>query len=231
MLVGAAALLKAAVLAPVLIELRQSEALRFPMASWLPALPGEALVPAFVVWVAAALAFLIGWRTRWAGLALTAVLVAVLLGDQQLYSNHLYLLVTLVGVFTLMAGEWVARPILLLRLQPTIVYGFAAVTKLTVPYLSGAVLNVYIGDNSIIPFPESLRTAQVMASLALLSIAVEIVLALGLWSSRWCEATIILGVFFHVGIVVMLDTPVDLTVFALLMFALYVVHAERPVRA
>ncbi|MFW6039763.1 MAG: hypothetical protein ACOC9N_01655 [Gemmatimonadota bacterium] len=224
-MVAVAALLKAAVVGPTLLALARPDALRFPLEPWLPVLPGELAVPLLVGWAVLAAVFLVGRWARWVGLALTALLACVLVGDEQLYSNHLYLLTTLVALLTLAEGRWVARPGLLLRWQSTIVYGFAAITKINLLYLSGSVMNAHVGRGSLLPFPDDLRTAPVMASLAVASIVVELLLAAGLWSSRWRKATIVLGVGFHLGIVLLIDMPVELTVFALLMFSLYVVHA------
>ena len=44
-LAGGAVILKALILAPVLLGLAESSAVRLPMNSWLPALPGAAMIP------------------------------------------------------------------------------------------------------------------------------------------------------------------------------------------
>lgn len=228
-MVALAALLKAGVLAPVLFELGNPDVLRIPVIDWMPVLSSGVLRSLLVVWIVTAAAFLAGWRTRATGLVLTAVLFLVALGDAQLYSNHLYLLGTLVGLLTAAEARWVARPILLLRLQTSIVYGFAAITKLNLLYVSGGVFRSVLGTDSLLPFPESLRTVHVLAPLAMVSIIVELLLATGFWLPRWRVATALLGVVFHLGIILFMLTPLDLTVFALLMFALYVLHLAQAV--
>lgn len=234
--VGTAALLKLAILAPILLALRDPSVLRLPVASWLPPLPPGAVPILIGVWLVAGCAFTIGWRTRWAGVVLCLALVCALFGDQQLYSNHLYLLLTVTGLLTL-ADSGAARsldarrtggkrripawPVTLLKVQVSIVYGFAALAKLNLPYLSGAVLNAYVGRDSILPFPEAARSFEILAALAWLSILVEAFLAVAFWSRRWRVAAIAVGVIFHLGVIVFFATPAELVVFALIMFALY----------
>jgi hypothetical protein len=227
-MIAVAALAKAMLLAPLFLALAEPGTARFSVAAWIPVLPAGAILPVWCVWMLAGVAFLLGWHTRWAGGALFVALVCVLSGDQQLYSNHLYLLATIVGLFTLLETGWVARPILLLRLQVSIVYGFAALAKVNVAYLSGAVLNIYIGHGSVVPFPDGLRVAVVMAPLAWLSIIGEGMLATGFWLPRWRMGATVLGVLMHVGMVLFLGTPLALAVFAVMMFALYVLHLPAP---
>lgn len=242
-LVGVAALVKASIVIPVLSALADPAAVRLPMAEWIPVLP-HAMIPVLVgVWLVAAIAFLVGWRTPWAGGALLAALATVLLGDQQLYSNHLYLLATVVGLLTLAgagralsldarrAEEPSRSPgcaVVLLKMQVSIVYGFTALAKLNVIFLSGAVLGTVLGRGSLLPFPDVARTFTVMASLSWGAILVEIFLAAAFWSRRWRPVAVVTGVLFHLSIVLLVGPVLDLVVFALIMFALYLIHLEAP---
>lgn len=239
--VGIAVLLKALMLAPVLFRIGDPSRLRLPFAPWLPLLPESAVLPLLGAWVVTGAAFLVGWHTRLAGSALSVVLLVALLGDQQLYSNHLYLLLTLVllltiarsgAAYSLDARRDAGRvtiprwPVTLLKVQLTLVYGFAALAKLDVPYLSGAVLNAHMGRGALLPIPEALRIAEVMAPLAWLSILVEGFLALAFWSRRRRKVACVVGVLFHVSVILIIAPASELLVFALVMFSLYVLHFE-----
>ena len=244
--VGMAALLKLAILAPTLLALRNPAILRIPLDSRLPALPGEMIPLVIGVWLVSAVLFTVGWRTRASGTLLSAAMLSTLLGDQQLYSNHLYLALTVTALLTLGdAGAAVsmdardrgrrrevpAWPVLLLRAQVTIVYGFAALAKLNLAYISGAVLNAQLGWGSILPVPDALRRWEVMSLLALISILTEAFLALALWFSHTRPLGIAVGVAFHVAIVLGMDPTVELIVFSLLMSSLYILHLDPRVRA
>src|SRR5205809_2834515 len=62
-----------------------------PYVAWYPRLT-TALLPLFIgLWLCAALAFALGFRARVAGAILALSMAYTLFLDQQLYSNHLYL--------------------------------------------------------------------------------------------------------------------------------------------
>lgn len=239
--VGTAALLKVAILAPVLLALDDPVWLRLPVASWLPPLPAEAFPAVVALWVVAGAAFALGWRTRPAGGALCLALLYTLLADRHLYSNHLYLLLTVTTLLTLAdsgaalsldarrtggRARIPAWPVLLLKIQLSVVYGFAALAKLNLPYLSGGVLNAYLGRKALLPFPDAARTVAVMAALAWTSIALELFLAAGFWSRRRRRAAVLAGIAFHATAVLLLPAAAELVVFAIVMFGLYVLHFE-----
>lgn len=244
--VGAGLLVKLAVLLPVLLRLGDPTLLRIPMASWLPVLPGEAVPTLVALWIAGAVGLMVGWRTRLSGAVLAAVLLTTLLGDQQLYSNHLYLGFTLAALLTVADSgaalsldarrrgarqEVAAWPVTLLKLQVTLVYGFAGLAKINLVYVSGAVLNAQLGWGSLLPFPEALRRWEVLAPLALLSILTELFLAGALWTRRWRPVGLSLGLAFHVAIIVGMDPTGELIVFAVLMFSLYLLFLDAEARS
>lgn len=238
--IGVAALLKAGVVGPILLGLAEPGAIRLPFPG-LPPLPAAAVPGILAVWIGAAATLALGWRTRASAGLLCLTLVTVLLGDQQLYSNHLYLLATLVGLLGLAdAGAAVSLdarrsgirervpgwPVALLKLQVTIVYGFAALAKLNLVFLSGAVMNAYLGRGAPLGFPEALRTVGVMAPLSLAAIGVECFLALAVWSRRWRPAMFVTGLAFHAAIVLGMPSTGELVVFSLAMFALYLLFLD-----
>ena len=78
--------------------------------------------------------------------------------------------------------------------------------------------------------PQSWRAPAAMSTLAVISIVVELFIAFGLWSPRLRRFAIIAGIGFHLVIIAVLDSSrLSLAIFALSMFAVYVlfVDAER----
>ena len=214
---------------------------RMPLIPSVPLLPRGMLMPFIAVWVAAALAFALGWRTRFAGTVLTLVTGYTLIMDEQTYSNHLYLLVVVIFLLTIAGSgaawsvdarrdgvlhEVAAWPALLLKIQITIVYFFAAVAKITPSYLAGEILDRSLKQEGWLVMPQSWRTPEVLSALAVISIALELFIAFGLWSRRVRWIAIVAGVMFHLFILLAVSSSrLSLGIFALTMFAGYVVFA------
>lgn len=202
---------------------------KLPFFSWLPVLPSNALPVFLAVWLVAALAFALGWKTRLAGAVLTLVTGYTLVMDQQTYSNHLYLLFLVILLLTI-ADSGTAWPILLLKIQVTIVYFFSALAKLTPQYLAGEILTRSLKQEGWLAVPESWRTPAAMSLLAVTSIVAELFIAFGLWSPRLRFSAIIAGTGFHLLIIAVLDSSrLSLAIFALSMFAGYLLFVEGPV--
>ncbi|MFQ5890180.1 MAG: HTTM domain-containing protein [Gemmatimonadota bacterium] len=219
------------------------DALHLPLIAWLPELDPD-LIPALIgVWLVSGLLFTIGWRVRLSGPVLLAAIGSTLLLDQRTYSNHLYLLWLLVLLLTVgnagaaaAAGrrrgdvtvpEWAVT---LLKIQLSIVYFFSAATKLNVYFLSGSVLCGTM--TGWIALPASWRTPDVCSPLAILTVLLEVFLAAAFWLERWRLLGWIVGISFHVGIIVLLPerVSVQLVIFALAMVSLYTLFgpARRP---
>ena len=205
----------------VMLRVFRPGIVRFPMFEFLPIIGRREAVALLVVWLLSAFTLTIGAQVRISGLVLAAVMGATLFIDQQLYSSHLYLL-TLIVLLVAVAGPenrsetvlyW---PILLLKLQLSMVYLFAALSKLNSQYLSGFMLAANFRKSLI--FPPSLLSAFAAAS-----ILVEIFLAFALWSTRLRKLAVIIGIVFHAGMVFSLAPPVmaQLAVFAVECLALY----------
>lgn len=192
------------------------------------------------LWLASAIVFTFGWRTRVSGGVLTGAMALTLLSDQQLYANHFYLLTLLVllatvagagAAFSLDARQVGEAPvpawwgISLLRAQLTIVYVFAALTKFTDGFLSGEVLAAQLGSGWL-EFPSSLVTPGWMGALAIVTIAVELALAFGLWSDRWRPIVIPLGLGLHASIVALIVPWDRLAIFGLMMLAGYLLFLD-----
>jgi predicted DCC family thiol-disulfide oxidoreductase YuxK len=239
--VAFAALLEARPSAEALLRLTDPGVLHAPYFSWEPAVSAGMAWALIGLWIVSGAAFLIGWRTRLAGVVLAATLAAVLLLDQQLYSNHLYLMVLLVGLLTVAdAGaaisldarrvgtrEQVATwPVVLVRLQVSIVYGFAALAKLNLTFLSGSVIAASLRREGLLAVPDGWRSAEPMLVLALLAICLEAFVAVALWSPRWRSTGFVAGLALHGGITGWLSPTYQLLVFSLVMLPLYLTFLD-----
>ncbi|MET0396540.1 MAG: HTTM domain-containing protein [Longimicrobiaceae bacterium] len=230
--IAAACAAKLALVQPLFRRLGDPALLHVPYGVGLPVHPGPALAAA---WLAAALAFGLGWRTRWAGGALAAAMAATLLADQQLYSNHLYLLAWTVGLlcladagarFSLDARRGGARevprwPVVLLRVQASAVYFFAAASKVNPDFVTGGVLAASMRWTGPLAVPEVLGNRWVLFALSLATIAVELWLSAALWSRRLRPGAIGLGILLHLGMVATTRPTLELALFAGIMWCLY----------
>ena len=239
--VGIAAALKALERAPVLDRLADPSVVRIPYVAGQPSVADLPGIVVLVVWIGLALSFAAGLSARMSGAALTAVLLAVLFSDQQLYSNHLYLLTWLTGLLTV-AGPGAAIsvdarrgrgsasiphwPLALLRLQLSVVYLFAALSKVGATYLSGAVVSLSLRRDGPLAIPVDWRTFEVMAAVSIVSILAEIGLAVGLWLPRWRRTAFALGLLVHLGIALWFDPTVPLLIFAVITLSPYVLFLD-----
>lgn len=230
-LIGTAALFRAVVAWRVLYRLTDPDVLKTPYAGWLPDPSPTLVISVVVIWVVAAALFTIGWKVAVTGPVLLGMIAITLTLDQQAYSNHLYLMGWLVLLLTLAsAGSGinlnredrpiVAWPVFLIMLQASLVYGFSALTKLNESFLSGSVLAGTLG-RGILPFPETLRTPQVLSVVAAMAVFVELFIAIFLWRRSLRPAAFLLGLGLHVSIILLMTDTLELFVFAIEMLAIY----------
>jgi len=248
--VALAVLLGWASSAETLPGLAEPGVLRVPYVDWFPN-PDAAVVALLLgAWGIAALLFMVGWRTRVAGAVLTATLASVLFIDQQMYNNYLYLMVLSVGLLTIAdsgaalsldargrerggrerGGQQTvaAWPVLLLCVQVSIVYGFAALAKLNPDFLSGSVVASYLRRDGPLAVPDAWRALEPMLVLSVLAVCSEAFLAVALWSRRWRPAGLVVGLGLHIGITGWLVSTNSLFVFSILMFALFIPFLDAP---
>lgn len=231
-IVGLAALLACVEITSGLHAVARPDGLRVSFLNGLSVLP-EAMVPWFLTaWHGAAGLVAIGCCTRRAGVVLMALMSYALLVDQQLYSNHLYLLI--LEVLFLVLGDagaawsidqWrcgcdkliAAWPSTLWKLQISIVYFFAAAAKLNESFLSGEVLASYWPAMGPLGFLEGLRTPQVLQPLAIGAVGAEFFLAFALWLRGLRTLAVIVGVGLHAGMILLVaqKDPTGIVVFAL----------------
>lgn len=146
--------------------------------------------------------------------------IFVLLFDQQLYSNHLYLLV-LVTFLSLFIPEnsgpqrchwW---PVFLIQCQVSIAYFFAAFTKCNLFYLSGALIwNSLEKPIRGLPVAPFLFEPPVIFYFAASSIALEFFLSIGLWFERTRFFAVILGICLHGSMMILLHPEGKLGIIA-----------------
>lgn len=235
--VGIAAMLAAVELSSPLADLNDPTVVRMPRFEVIGDIPTGAVVPFLVLWMFAGLAFCLGWNTRPAGALLIGFLGYVLLLDQQLYANHLYLLTLMILLLTLAQSDASlsirarrhggretipAWPVVLMRAQVSVVYAFAASSKLNLPYISGAVLLL----NSPVPGIEALPHWVFIAA-AVASVAVEAFLAVAFWIRRFRSGAVVVGVGFHLIILMSVRVVPDLITFAVLMASAYLAFFSK----
>jgi predicted DCC family thiol-disulfide oxidoreductase YuxK len=242
-LVGAGCIVSGLEAWRILERVLAPENLRLAYVTWAVAPSHNFLLAYIVAWVAAAAAFAIGWHTRIAGSVLCALMAYVLVIDQQTYSNHLYLLSLIVLLLTIAdsgravsvdarghgASTIAAWPVTLLKLQVSIVYVFAALSKINVLYLSGVIIYLNLQPSLKALVGGYAGTPTVMMILAVLSVLVELWLAIALWSPNWRSLAVSVAIAFHIGLVLSLtwDLSVQLTVFTIGMMSLYVLFFDH----
>jgi predicted DCC family thiol-disulfide oxidoreductase YuxK len=240
--VALATLLELPPTALAMLRVATGESLRAPWFDVSGSSLSEPVTWALIVgWLGCGVAFLVGWRTRLAGVGLALGMAGVLFADRQLYSNHLYLMILAVGLLTtadagaalsLDSGRHREReqvavwPVFLLKMQLSIVYVFSAMAKLTPAYLSGSVVAASLRVDGPLAFPQEWRIFEPMFVLAVLAICSELFVGLGLWSRRWRPAAIVVGLGLHGFIAGWLSPTYQLVVFGLLMLPLYLVFLD-----
>jgi predicted DCC family thiol-disulfide oxidoreductase YuxK len=239
--VAVAVLLEAVHSGATLLRLDDPGILHAPYVPWMPQVTDGLAWVLIGLWVVSATGMLLGWRTRLATAVLTATIAAVLLLDQQLYSNHLYLIVLVCGLLTVAdsgaalsldafrvgeSTEISGWPIWLLRLQVSVVYGYAALSKLNPDFLSGSVVASYLRKSGPLAMPESWRFLEPMLILSVLAICTEAFLAVALWSRRWRPAALVAALALHVGITGWLEPTYQLLVFSLATLPLLILFLD-----
>lgn len=184
------------------------------------------------LWAAAAVCLALGYRVKLAAGTIIALAAAVaLLSNMALYNQHLYLIASICAVFII--GQQMPT---LLKAQLSIAYAFAAVTKLNEVFLSGTI--VYISAIQR-PVWETLvgvdPEAWMLIAVSIAAVATEAFLAVGFWFRRTRWIALVVGVGFHLGMLVLMtaDLPslLRLSIFGFLMMILYIPFFPHEVEA
>ncbi len=199
------------------------------------------------VWLAAALLLGIGFRARFAAAAIAGCIAYTLALDWQTYSNHLYLFGVLAGLLALAESSAVwsldarfrgprplvaAWPLWLMQVQLSVVYLFAALTKLNGSFLGGEVIRQFLHPAALELASRWIDAQVLLVVFAVATILTEFWLAAGLWLPRFRLATAVIGAGFHAVLVltggsVFGQPDPALALFALAMGALYVPFFAR----
>ncbi len=232
-LIGLAAMIKGVTFLPRLLILSHPDTLVVPVFGWM-ATPTQGLLAAIsVAWLGAAGMFLLGLQVPVSGSVLTATLMFTLILDQQTYSNHLYLMALLTALAT-MADAGAALPFprrqstrevplwgpFLIMSQVSVVYLFAAITKINETFLSGQVIVDSMKGGLIRP-PDFLTTSGALRTMALLTIAAELFLAVGFWFPKTRMLALLVGIGLHGSIVLLMGPPSEFVAFGLVMLSAY----------
>jgi predicted DCC family thiol-disulfide oxidoreductase YuxK len=239
--VAAAVLLEAVHSGTTLLRLDDPGIVRAPYVEWSPRLTDGLAWFLIGLWLLSGTAMLLGWRTRLASAVLTATVASVLLLDQQLYSNHLYVMALVCGLLALADGgaalsldarrvgerqEISGWPVWLLRLQVSVIYGYAALSKLNPDFLSGSVVASYLRRSGPLAVPDSWRSLEPMMVLAVLAICTEAFLSGALWSRRWLPAALVAALALHAGITGWLLPTYQLLAFSVVMLPLLILFLD-----
>lgn len=204
-----------------------------PVFNWWPAPTAGPVVLLLVVGLASAVALIAGFRAREAAAISVAVELAIFCWDQQTYSNHRSLIVLLLAylVFARSDAAWSVSarrrpsasvpywPQMLMMSQLSVCYLFAALSKISVVFLSGHVLATQL------PW---LTSPGLTVVLAYLTVLTELFITVGLWIPRWRRTAAMLGLALHVSIVTMMAEHILLIAFALACVPLYPLYFSRP---
>ena len=186
-----------------------------------------------VICVLASVCMVAGLFSRTASAVMAGTVVWALLWDQQTYSSHVLLLAVLClllalgqpgAAFSLDARLHGPRrtisawPQLLVMVQISVVYFFAAASKVNPAFLNGEVL----GGSTWLPVPDA--TLPVVAVGA---VATEFFLAVALWFRGTRRLAYLLGLGLHLAITVTLNLPLVLFAFSLLCLSCYPLFGAR----
>lgn len=191
-----------------------------------PFLPGSPAVsfavaaPLLASWMVAGVAFTMGRGVTLAGTVLSLCVWATLLWDQQLYSNHRYLIGVLVPLSTLATSgrRWAVT---LMKTQVSVVYFFAALTKINAGFLLGFVLARAATGLDRVPW-------WVHSGLAVMVVTTEFWLTIALWRTTTRRVAWTIGILLHLAFAAMMPAfTFQLLVFGLGMIAVYPLFSDH----
>lgn len=214
-----------------------------PLYDFLPDLPRIVWTVLALPLIASGIMLVLGLGARVAALAAGALAMAFLFGAYNYY-HHIYMIGTVALMLALTDSDaalslrsrrgmgrdrvW-APPVYLLRSMISIVYIYAAISKMNFDFLSGNELAL-LGFKSMI-VPDSLRVMPLLMAMAFGAIASELFIGIGLWARRTRPFAVAVGVFLHVNMIAYISpvfvAAADLTLFAAVMITGYGLFVDQ----
>lgn len=192
--------------------------MRWGLQEW----PSQAVWALYVsAWLAASVALTSGRAVRPAAGAIAVLAVVGWLGPVSNLVDGLALFGWF-GLILAVTGRDDERA-LLLRVQVSVVYGFAAIAKLNPTFLDGDQLRGIFRSRGRWEAPVELLEGGTGTAVALGALAIEVFLAVALWFPRTRRVAVVVGVVAHVAfIVVASHGPLHDTAFLLVLNGLLV---------
>lgn len=210
------------------------------------------LLLGFVVtaWMALGGALILGWLPRVTGGVLAALIFGLLAVDPEFYNNHLYLMGLVAfllacanpaGILSIDARHGRSAtatprwPGFLLKAQVSIVYAFAALSKLQEDFLSGLVLHVNLSRgpfSGLLP-KLVLESFPVLVAVSVAVIVAQLFLAWALWVNSLRRWALLVGLALHAPMVLLANSwhqALRLAIFSVLMWVLYLAFLYIPVQ-
>ena len=186
---------------------------------------------AMVVWALLAIAVIVGWRARLAAVGgmLTGA-VMVIAGAEFFNNNHMYLATVCMGLIAFSdceryyalrprAGLPDVWPRWMMRIQLSVVYGYAGLQKVNAEFLSGDALNGYMSMaiGPLAPVAHTLSDTALVQPMAFSVVLVELAMALLVWSKR--TRTIAFGVALPLHAAMLLVAYNGIELYGIVLFA------------
>ena len=188
------------------------------------------------VWLAASIALIVGYRAQLAAFVVFLCAVFVHLVDMNFWAHHMYFLILMVLLisFTESDAVWSVRwlrddrpsrdvtawPILLMKIQLSLVYFFTAVAKVNPVYLAGDVLS---GRATL---PAFLADPPAIGMVAAATVAAEFFLSFALWVRPLRMWGLFVGVVLHGLVPIAMGPYAGLVVFSLATLGVYVLFFD-----
>lgn len=223
--IGFAALVKYLFLISTIATVFKNNVILPPL-SWLSPPSSTHIYFTLSLCLVANLLFIFGVKPLFTGSITALGLLSTFAIDLRIYGNHVYLIAVLVSIiaFGLERTDTGYRlgplGVGAIRLQLSIVYLFAALSKLNVFYLSGESLNNLWSKQGLLPLPDDFRVWWILSIPATFAVLLEAALALLIWIPKYRLPVMCCGVIFHC-IVIMITPNPDFAVFTLVMLICY----------
>jgi predicted DCC family thiol-disulfide oxidoreductase YuxK len=203
---------------------------------------------ALVIWAALAMAVMLGWRSRIAAMAALACgAVMVTAGAGFFNNNHMYLTTVCMGLVAFsdcerfyalrpragLPDEW---PRWMMRIQLSVVYGYAGLQKLNSEFLSGDALDAYMSMavGPLAPLAHALSGTAVVVPMAYSVVIVEVGMAVLVWAKRTRPVVFGVALPLHIAMLLVAHNGIELYgifLFAILTFTLLSAWVDAAPRA